>query len=391
MSSQSVSVPEVNVERPYRAHIAALDGVRGIAVLLVFLYHYGGGAHTRNFEVRAIGKATQLAWFGVTLFFVLSGFLITGILWDSIGRPHWWRKFFMRRSLRIFPLYYAALVGFILVVTWMGASTASITPVWPYFLYLQNFPGVVRYGSLSHYLSIGHFWSLAVEEQFYVVWPLLLLLANRRSRAVHLCWVVCAASLLFRVSIFAFGFNPRWVVDSLFARGGELAGGAWLALSVRGTEVERRRIFRFAAALFLTSLAGMLLVTVLSKETQTNYPWMGTIGLAFFTTLGVAILALCLKPRVITSFFETRILRWFGKLSYGIYVYHILLGSVFVWIVHALFPALTGNAYLVVLACVALIGTLLVSALSFATLESTFLRLKDSLPWSRTMAKASAE
>jgi peptidoglycan/LPS O-acetylase OafA/YrhL len=391
MSSQTISLHEVNVERPSRAHIAALDGVRGMAVLLVFFYHYGGGAHAENFAVRTVGKATQLAWSGVTLFFVLSGFLITGILWDSIGRPHWWRTFFIRRSLRIFPLYYAALAGSIIVAAFLGASKASIAPVWPYIVYFQDFPGLVKFGSLSQYLSIGHFWSMAVEEQFYWVWPFLLLLAKRRSRAIHLCWVVFAASLFFRASIFAFGFNPRWVVDSAFARGGELAAGAWLALSIRGTEVERRRIFRLAAAVLPTSFAGILLVTLLPNETQTNYAWMGTIGIALFTALGVAIIALCLKPGIITSFFETRILRWFGKISYGIYVYHVLLRLVFIWIVHTLFPRLTGDSYLVVLACVAFIGTLLVSALSFATLESAFLRLKDSLTPSRTMATASAE
>ena len=89
-----------------RRHYVELDGIRGIAVIAVFLFHYGRGSHSSNLLLRGSAKVVQFGWVGVSLFFVLSGFLITGILWDSRENRGWWRTFYARRSLRIFPLYY---------------------------------------------------------------------------------------------------------------------------------------------------------------------------------------------------------------------------------------------------------------------------------------------
>ena len=97
---------------PSHTHIPALDGLRGFAVLIVFIYHYGyaGGAQTSNPFLRLIGTCNTAGWCGVPLFFLLSGFLISGILWDDRDHPNWWRRFYLRRTLRIFPLYYASLI-----------------------------------------------------------------------------------------------------------------------------------------------------------------------------------------------------------------------------------------------------------------------------------------
>src|SRR5579862_4256705 len=91
-------------------HFPALDGLRGVAILTVFLLHYGGGAQSSNPLLSAAGELIKAGWSGVTLFFVLSGFLISGILWDARHTQGWWRNFYMRRTLRIFPLYYGALL-----------------------------------------------------------------------------------------------------------------------------------------------------------------------------------------------------------------------------------------------------------------------------------------
>lgn len=162
-------------------HIAALDGVRGAAAATVFIYHYGGGARSDELAFHLVGKTIHLGWAGVSLFFVLSGFLITGILLDSMQRPGWRKRFYIRRSLRIFPLYYFALLGAILVARLLSAPWHSIVPLWPLFLYLQDIPQLIRTDTLSPLFIIGHFWSLAVEEQFYLLWPALLLLARKRA------------------------------------------------------------------------------------------------------------------------------------------------------------------------------------------------------------------
>ena len=109
----SLRLPRVTLHQPssQTAHRdPALDGLRGIAVLMVFLFHYGGGLKSPHLAVRLLGYLTAAGWTGVVLFFTLSGFLITGSLWDSRGNPHWFRNFYARRFLRIFPLYYTALV-----------------------------------------------------------------------------------------------------------------------------------------------------------------------------------------------------------------------------------------------------------------------------------------
>src|ERR1700689_176380 len=109
-------------------HIPALDGVRGAAAATVFIYHYGGGARSADFAFHIVGKTIHLGWVGVSLFFVLSGFLITGILLDSMQRPNWRVTFYIRRALRIFPLYYFALLGAILVALLLNTPWPTISP-----------------------------------------------------------------------------------------------------------------------------------------------------------------------------------------------------------------------------------------------------------------------
>src|ERR1700739_4500546 len=130
-------------------HIPALDGIRGAAAATVFIYHYGGGAKAGGFAFSTVGKTIHLGWVGVSLFFVLSGFLITGILLDSMQRPMWRVTFYIRRALRIFPLYYFALFGVILVAWLLKTPSSRITPLWPLFFYLQDIPQIVHTWALS--------------------------------------------------------------------------------------------------------------------------------------------------------------------------------------------------------------------------------------------------
>ena len=142
-----------------RKHIPQLDGMRGLAVLLVLLAH-SAIAFTRVPAMRWIEGYGNL---GVQLFFVLSGFLITRILLDTKDTPHFFRNFFVRRALRIYPLYYA-LLGF---VVFSGLVHQHGVRWWPYILYLSN----IIYGAGREPSPLGPVWSLAVEEQFYLVWP----------------------------------------------------------------------------------------------------------------------------------------------------------------------------------------------------------------------------
>jgi peptidoglycan/LPS O-acetylase OafA/YrhL len=365
--------------RQASAHIPALDGIRGAAAAAVFIYHYGGGASSPNPAFHFLGEAIHLGWVGVSLFFVLSGFLITGILLDSLRRPGWWKTFYIRRTLRIFPLYYTALLGGVFVLLLLRTRWSSISPVWPFFFYLQDIPGVVRFYVMTPLLVLGHFWSLAIEEQFYLVWPFLLSLASRRSQVRQLCLVVCVLSLIFRICVFSLHLDWQWAGYFIAGRAGEMAAGGFLAASLRGTDQQRNTIFRAAKPVLAASVIGAMVIIFCTNETGAGDPWFGTLGVAFLSSLFAALIALSLQPGWTQRVFRVPLLRWLGKISYGIYVYHLLLYPVFAWLAGKILPPSAGGTYQLLLGAVATVGTLSVASLSFATLERGFLRLKDSV------------
>jgi peptidoglycan/LPS O-acetylase OafA/YrhL len=369
---------EASIQRT-TGRIASLDGIRGAAAAAVFIYHYGGGAHSTNFAFHLIGETIHLGWSGVSLFFVLSGFLITGILLDSMQRPRWWRTFYVRRTLRIFPLYYFALLGLVVVNLLLRTPWPSISPLWPLLLYLQDFPGLVRLDALGPFIVVGHLWSLAVEEQFYLLWPLLLLLASRRGQVKQLCISVFLLSLIFRTCIFALHLNSEWAVYFIAGRAGEMAAGGFLAALRHGSGLEEGRFLRVSRFVLVASAASLITVVLWTKETGARSVWLGTLGVALFSVLFTALIALSLQPGITERIFSFPILRWLGTISYGIYVYHLVLYPVFAWIAHQLLPTSTGKKYQLVLAAVALVGTLVAASISFATLERGFLRLKSSI------------
>jgi peptidoglycan/LPS O-acetylase OafA/YrhL len=185
--------------RVSRAHIPVLDGMRGIAVLCVMVLHFTlvdavTGTERIFFDVARVG------WVGVDLFFVLSGFLITGILYDAKGGAHFFRNFYMRRVLRIFPLYYAFL--FLVLVALPTVRPTAVVPgetqLW-LWTYLSNilFARVGWEGVPGH---TTHLWSLAIEEQFYMLWPLVVFFASRR-RLVQICIGAIVFAELTRIGL----------------------------------------------------------------------------------------------------------------------------------------------------------------------------------------------
>ena len=180
--------PESAAPINFRTRFPALDGLRGLAVTMVFLEHYGGGAHG-GAALKAFNQIRSHMDAGVDIFFVLSGFLITGILFDTKHDSRFFARFFARRSLRIFPVVYLL---FILL--------ALLTPVLHYrwkaeqawfLIYLGNFfgnadPALYALKSSTWNASevtFSHLWSLCVEEQFYLVWPLVIWLVRDRKEA----------------------------------------------------------------------------------------------------------------------------------------------------------------------------------------------------------------
>jgi peptidoglycan/LPS O-acetylase OafA/YrhL len=220
--------------------LPVLDGIRGIAILPVIVYHtvlHGGFDPTTKVD-RAFVRLSLFGWCGVDLFFVLSGFLITGILYDTRGSVGYFKNFYTRRVLRIFPLYYGFLVLFFLVLFFLvlpfllpqndGLCSVRKEQVW-YWTYLVNI--AIAYRGWPSDLIIAHFWSLAVEEQFYLFWPLVVFLFPRRT-LMSLCCLMIGGGLVLRIVVRMLGYHVAASVLTV-CRMDELAIGGLLALSAR--------------------------------------------------------------------------------------------------------------------------------------------------------------
>jgi peptidoglycan/LPS O-acetylase OafA/YrhL len=362
-------------QRAEGGHIPALDGVRAIAVLAVFLCHYGGGAQSTNPVLHAIGETEKLGWAGVTLFFVLSGFLITGILWKTIGTPHWWRNFFLRRCLRIFPLYYMVILVLVIACLVTGAIGKFAPVLGIYLLYLQNFLMGDDKASVILSFHLGHFWSLAVEEHFYLVWPFLLSLMSSIRRAQYLCLAVFLFSLASRLWIYFYAYTTLHYATP--ARAGELAIGAWLALVVRENPAWLATLRRLAPAIFFVSLATAAGIAFVTHDPEVKTVPMYMLGIPAFSFAAAALILMALQKGIWTKWLSFPPLRHLGVISYGIYVYHVLLHDFYEAIATRLAPHASRNLHLLLVTVVAACLTLVIAQCSYTFFERPLLKLKD--------------
>src|SRR5215471_18229127 len=189
-----------------KQRVPELDGLRGLAILLVLVYHFIGqeGVLPHGSLGDCLQRLVIMGWSGVDLFFVLSGFLIGGILMDARGSASYYRTFYARRFFRIIPIYYAWITAYILLVGLAGAkvqalSNSGVAPplnlsVYSYYLFLQNLHIVSLAGLAGAWF--GHLWSLAVEEQFYLLAPLVIrFVAPRKLPSVLTALIVCVPLL----------------------------------------------------------------------------------------------------------------------------------------------------------------------------------------------------
>jgi peptidoglycan/LPS O-acetylase OafA/YrhL len=309
-----------------RVHVPALDGIRGIAILLVMAHHftaYGMGVRTTVLDRRVYNLLT-VGWCGVDLFFVLSGFLITGILLDAKGAAHFFRNFYMRRVLRIFPLYY----GFLIVVFFLLPLALPVDDNFRslldkqgwYWSYLINV--WIAFKGWPRNYSVAHFWSLAVEEQFYLFWPLVVFFCGRRQLIV-VCLACFVVSLGVRLG-FAVAGNPSAGYVLTPARMDILVVGALLALIVRGPN----GLIRFAAWAWPiggASAAILAAIFVWKHGLHSNEMVVQTIGYPMFAVTFGALLVAALSSSTQSrtgKVFAHPILVFFGRYSYGLYVFH---------------------------------------------------------------------
>ncbi len=310
--------------RSHAGFIPALDGLRGVAILLVMLHHFTYYRPTAGADL-AIGSVVFFFWTGVDLFFVLSGFLITGILLDTRNSERYFTSFYARRFLRIFPLYYLVLfLAFVVLPKFPAlhpvlAGQAELPPQWPYWLYLTNF-FIAGSGWVHGWVDIS--WSLAIEEQFYLVWPLVIWLCPPRAVPL-ICVAVLLAEPILRILARESGMQALPIFVLPWYRLDGLAMGSLLAVAQRRGLMPT--LDRWVPAVVVGCVAGLVVCAIMGGHTWWWNRWMQQYGYSLIALTGGAMLVGAIArpadsrwPRMLSAGW----LRAFGKYSYCLYLIH---------------------------------------------------------------------
>ena len=359
-------------------HIDSLDGLRGIAILLVFIYHY----LPRNFY-NPLSWVASIGWTGVDLFFVLSGFLITGILYDTRNSSNFFKVFYARRALRLFPLYFF-VVGIVLFVSALSHTSMSWKAI-PFYIYGANLMIPLKDGipNFSPYLSCLHFWSLALEEQFYSLWPLVVFFVFRRKALMQICAGGIVVALLVRIVLTHLRVSPWILYIELPTRMDSLLSGALLALAIRGPRPE---LWRRRSVLYPVMGGCCVVLLTLFIRARTLFfssSEMTSWGYSMIAGVYVCVLALALTPGTLANRVgRIPVLRFFGRYSYGLYIWHHLPAPISVpwggWFIHKIHPLMLAQmAYS--MSMLAMFTAVAVA--SYHLLELRFLRLKANFPY----------
>jgi peptidoglycan/LPS O-acetylase OafA/YrhL len=365
-----------------KLRVPALDGLRGIAIIWVVLHNTTDLVYTApHGPLHVLAVLSHAGWIGVQAFFALSGFLITAGLLDSRGANNYFSGFFARRALRILPLYYFVLLTLLVLLPSILNPPApfSSSHQWPLWFFVSNWVQDVPYG-------FGHFWSLAVEEQFYLAWPFAVYWLAPRP-LLRVCVWIALGALLLRIVLRMHGAG-EWTLYSITpARMDALALGAAGACLVRIPHLvewirpRTKYVGALAAALFV---AGALATHFFDRRA-----WSGQ-------TVGYSVLALCAATLVTLkaipglrkgsrfSLLAWGPLRSVGWYSYAIYIFHQLLHKLVgePWLRARYGETLSfGTAFLY--AMIVLLVSYLLGYCSYQLLEKRFLVLKPPVNWSR--------
>jgi peptidoglycan/LPS O-acetylase OafA/YrhL len=385
------------------AHVPALDGIRALAIGLVLFQHLTVitpdlivGTGTEHTFARGVVFAANLGWTGVDLFFVLSGFLITSILIATRDRSDYFKRFYVRRAFRILPLFLVIAIISFVIIPYSGLlppdKAARFDTVgndqWMYWLFLSNI-AIANYGQFRHGI-MDVTWSLAIEEQFYILWPLALLLV--RNNAVRLIAAIIVTSMLLRFAADNYGVNRNSIYVFTLTRLDGLAFGALLAFWM-GNPDYAALIRRWSGPVALTFGSAFLLLGVVQGGYSYYYDdglvtWgVSLVTISFAALIGFVITRETGESRVV-SLLSTRPLLFLGSVSYCVYLIHLPIRAAVrdLWmtpdrIVEFGFAGLLGQA-IYYLVCLAI--TLPVAWLSRNLFERPLIamgqRLTSSLP-----------
>jgi peptidoglycan/LPS O-acetylase OafA/YrhL len=367
-----------------RGRIPELDGLRGIAIGTILLYHYFyiPLPATPGSVLAYLLTPGRIGWSGVDLFFVLSGFLIGGILLDARESPNYYSAFYARRFFRIIPAYFLLLISYLVLNSLSAVASmrtlATVTdcqlPIAPYFLFLQNFWMGTR-NTLGG-TTLGITWSLAIEEQFYLTLPLIIRLIPRR----RLVWVLLAGigfAEVLRVGLnFLLPNNYTFIsvlmpcrADALFL--GVLGAYAFREPTYRIWLERNRRLLGYALSVLALGVAVM--VKLLGRV------GFGLMPLGGYTWIATFFLCALLYSLLVPASLLSRCLCWkwlraLGVIAYGTYLSHQFILNLLFAALRSGSPRLASPAD-IVLTLTALLTTLVLCSVSWNYLEKPLVRI----------------
>lgn len=361
-------MPEFSPKNIHQNYIPELDGLRGIAILLVISMHYLGV----YFAIFSLG------WTGVDLFFVLSGYLITSRLIDTLNTKKYFSGFYKNRALRILPLYYGVLICFYFTINFIvsprnrGGFEFYNEHKAAFFLFFENWFFINKDLIENHLL---HFWSLAVEEQFYLIWPFVIFFFYKTRHFIKVLIALIFVILIYRILIYyqISGLQSDCQFNTICKMDSFIIGALLYFISID-------KLKKIARILFPLSIL-LIIGGIMYSGTQIKSEFMATIG---YTALAV-FYANCIffsiqrKSKRLTLILNQQWLIYIGKISYGLYIYHWII---FMFLYSQILKYLHNSFFLKEWICITVglltcfILSLLVSTISYYYYELYFLKLK---------------
>jgi peptidoglycan/LPS O-acetylase OafA/YrhL len=361
----------LRVEVKMHRRIPQLDAVRGLAILVVMFHNI-----SPKYPLFHSDQLFRDGWMGVDLFFVLSGLLITGILLDTKQSAGYFKNFYVRRCLRIWPLYYSLLFFMFIVVRFLNPSeyhavVQTSSPWWAFPLFLQNFLLPISTNAAG---PLGVTWSLAIEEQFYLVWPLVV----RFCSITQLRQLAIAEICLSPMLRYYLWLHHVDLYTNIFCRLDGLMAGALLALLIRSDNFVPSKLLQRAWIL-------LLIAAPLAFLTEAFHARWIVFSFTALASAAFVYVAMFSERKWLQKIMTNQFLVYTGTISYGLYLLHkIPFGMV--QVLH-----LDRRPYLPL--PIILVASYVLAALSWNLLEKPFLSLKrffDSKPPSTDRANRSS-
>ena len=372
-------------------NIKNLDGIRALAVLMVcFAHFFQVNENYLYTNSKYLGillfKFSQIGLNGVNLFFILSGFLITRILLNSKDSKNYFKTFYLRRLIRIFPLYYFALIlSFLILPNFIDIDEPGRNIIsnqiwlWSYTSNLSSIFFFSEWDLSLNFPSFGHFWSLCVEEHFYIFWPFLIYFMSIKNLKKSLKIILICSFLLF---LFNENFDSQlaFLKWSSIKYSGILSLGGLIAI-YNNSSIISTYIYSISKKTFFPLLFVFLILSLIIPRNFLYFDFINII----FSSLFFSVLIICAinNNKVIEYLFNNRILSFIGKLSYGIYVYHGLIRP---YLSKYILPQVTHicNESILTIVVYTIISTLIsiiIAYVSWILIEKQFLKLKTKFDY----------